>query len=260
MYTQPKTRLQSPWVKIFKPNPRARLRLFCLPYAGGGASAFRTWANDLPNDIEICAVQLPGRESHINHPPRTCLTTLVKDLTQALLPYLDRPFHLFGHSMGALISFELTRELRRQKCRLPEYLSVSGRYAPQLTKPVAPIHGLADDDFLVALRRFNGSNQALFSNAELQSIFLPILRADFCLLETYVYSPELPLSCPISVFGGTQDAIATTEDLQAWHDQTSAHATLQMFPGNHFFIKTLQADFLQAFSTTLYPSNTDRSI
>lgn len=239
------------WVTCPKPNPQARLRLFCFPYAGGGASIFRTWPDDLPAQIEVCPVQLPGRESRLKEPPFTRLLPLVQTLAQVLHPYLNMPLAFFGHSMGALISFELAHQLRRQYSLDPVHLFVSGRGAPQIPDLEPPIHHLPEAAFVEELRRLNGTPESVLQNAELMRLVLPILRADFAICETYVHSTQEPLDCPISAFGGLQDSEVSYDSLAAWRDQTNSSFTLKMFPGNHFFLHSARSLILSAVSQDL---------
>ncbi len=239
------------WVMCPKPNPQANLRLFCFPYAGGGALSFRTWPNGLPTTVEVCAVELPGRGTRMRLAPFTRLEPLVEALAQALLPYLDKPFALFGHSMGGLVSFELARLLRREYGLLPVHLFVSGRRAPQVPDPDPPIHALPEPAFKEELRRLNGTPEAVLENKELMQLLIPILRADFAVLETYVYATEPPLECPITAFGGLQDCKVSCDRLEAWRNQTSASFALQMLPGDHFFLNSAQALLLQSLTRQL---------
>jgi medium-chain acyl-[acyl-carrier-protein] hydrolase len=236
----------SSWIDYLKPNPHAQLRLFCFPYAGGSASIFRTWVNDLPPDLEVCPVQLPGRENRLMEPPFTRLSSLVQVLAQALFPYLDIPFAFFGHSMGALIGFELARELRRQNRPGPRHLFVSAHRAPQIPPRRPPIHQLAEAAFKAELDGLHGTPQEVLQSAELMQLLLPLLRADFAVSETYIYSPEAPLNCSISAYGGLQDKEVSYHDLEKWRDQTHHSFTLRMLPGNHFFVHSAQALLLQA--------------
>lgn len=239
------------WVMCPKPNPQANLRLFCFPYAGGGALSFRTWPNGLPTTIEVCAVELPGRGTRMRLAPFTRHDPLVEALAQALLPYLDKPFALFGHSMGGLVSFELARLIRRKYGLLPVHLFVSGRRAPQVPDPDPPIHALPEPAFKEELRRLNGTPEAVLENKELMQLLIPILRADFAVLETYVYATEPPLECPITAFGGLQDCKVSCDHLEAWRNQTSASFSLQMLPGDHFFLNSAQALLLQSLTRQL---------
>jgi medium-chain acyl-[acyl-carrier-protein] hydrolase len=185
-------------------------------------------------------------------PPFTQLEPLIQELTRVLLPYLDKPFAFFGHSMGTLVSFELARILRKEYDLSPVHLFVSGRRAPQVPDPDPPIHTLPEREFLDELRRYNGTPESVLENPELMQLFLPTLRADFAVLETYVYTPEPLLDCPITAFGGLEDWKASCDDLEAWREQTTADFSLQMFPGDHFFVHSVQPLLLQSLSKTLY--------
>jgi medium-chain acyl-[acyl-carrier-protein] hydrolase len=237
------------WISFRKPDPKTQLRLFCFPYAGAGALIFRKWSDGLPPDIEVCPIQLPGRGTRLTEPPFTQLSCLVEALAPALVPLLDKPFAFFGHSLGALIGFELAREMRRQYGVHPVRLFVSAGRAPQIPHRAAPIHTLPDNQFLAELRRLNGTPRELLDHEELMAVMLPILRADFALYETYLYSTEPSLNCPISVFGGLQDRRVKDSDLEEWRSQTSASFSLRMFPGDHFFLK--EPLLLQALSQEL---------
>jgi medium-chain acyl-[acyl-carrier-protein] hydrolase len=224
------------WIKRTGQDQQTRFRLFCFPYAGGGASTYRTWPERSPADIEVCAIQLPGREERFSEPRFSRLSSLIEPLADVLFPYMDIPFAFFGHSLGALISFELTRRLRRQKAPSPLQLFISGCRAPQIPNPDPPIHQLPDAEFIEELGRFNGTPQAVLDNPELMEVFLPLLRSDIGLWETYVYDHEAPLDCPISAFGGLADEEVSREELAAWRDQTRSRFSMQMFPGDHFFL------------------------
>lgn len=242
------------WITCPKPNPKARLRLFCFPFAGGAASSFRTWPEQLAPDIEVCPVELPGRGKRLREPLVTGLLPLIETLTPLLLPYLDIPFAFFGHSMGTLISFELARQLRRQEAPSPRHLFISGRRAPQLAARKPPIHNLPKPELIEELRQYNGTPEAVLANQELMELFLPILRADLGINETYTYTTEPPLNCPISVFGGLEDTDANSDELTAWGDQTSSTFTIDMFPGGHFFINNKKEcnQLLQLITTFAY--------
>jgi amino acid adenylation domain-containing protein len=234
------------WIAFRKPNPKARLRLFCFPYAGIGASIFRTWSDGLPAEVEVCPVEFPGRGTRLMVTPFTKLPQLVRVLAQALVPLLDKPFAFFGHSLGALVGFELARQLRRQSGVQPVRLFVSADRAPQIPHRDRPIHALPEGEFLVELRRLNGIPGKVLEEAELMQMMLPVLRADFAIYETYAYATEPPLNCPISTFGGLQDQRVSRGDLEAWRTQTSGSFSLRMFPGDHFFWNTTQPLLLQA--------------
>jgi medium-chain acyl-[acyl-carrier-protein] hydrolase len=240
------------WLAYRKPNAQAKLRLFCFPYAGGAAMIFRTWQDNLPKTVEVCPVELPGRGMRLLETPFTQLLPLVEAIAHAFLPYLDRPFAFFGHSMGGLVSFELARQFRREYNLCPVHLFVSGHRAPQLLDPDSPIHALPKPALVERLRRLNGTPKVVLDNADLMQVLLPVLRADFAVCETYTYTAEPPLQCPITAFGGLRDHLASHEDLEAWRAQTSTSFSLYMLPGDHFFVQTAQLLLLQALSRELH--------
>jgi medium-chain acyl-[acyl-carrier-protein] hydrolase len=241
-----------PWVIYPKPQPQARLRLFCFPYAGGGASIFRAWPEGLPAEIEVCSVQLPGRERRLREAPITRLSPLVDILAQVLRPAMHLPFAFFGHSMGALIAFDLARRLRQQGGPRPLQVFISAHRAPHLSSPDLPIHQLPTPAFLEQLQqRYNAIPPAVLAEKELMDLFLPTLRADFAIHETYVYQAEAPLSCPLSAFGGLQDRRVGRDGLDAWGEQTRNRFSLRMFPGDHFFLQSARVQLLQALSEDL---------
>ncbi|BAT56834.1 putative thioesterase (plasmid) [Nostoc sp. NIES-3756] len=239
------------WIISLKPNPQADLRLFCFPYAGGSYLIFRTWPDYLPPSVEVCAIELPGRGRQMKLPPYNKLEALVDAIASNIYPYLDKPFAFFGHSMGGLVSFELARLLRKRYGMVPAHLFISGRRAPQIPDTDSPIHNLPEPAFIEELRHLNGTPPAVLENAELMQLFLPILRSDFAVLETYTYTPEPPLECPITVFGGLQDSKVGCHEMQAWQEQTKADFNLHMFPGNHFFLHSSQSVLLEKLAKCL---------
>jgi medium-chain acyl-[acyl-carrier-protein] hydrolase len=239
------------WFVLPKPNPAARLRLFCFPYAGGGAQAFWNWADHLPADVEVCLAQLPGRGARIRDAPYTRLLPLVETIAQAFGPYADRPFAFFGHSMGALIGFELARLLDAERRLGPVHLFASGCRAPQLPAADRQTYDWPEAEFVEDLRRLNGTPQQVLESAELMRLLMPLLRADFEAVQTYRYSAGQPLQCPITVCGGTQDKEVHREHLDGWLEQTSGAVTFRLFPGDHFFIHSSQPLLLRALKQDL---------
>ena len=239
-----------PWIIRPRPNPKAVLRLLCFPYAGAGASAFRTWPDALPANIEVFAIELPGRDTRAKERPLEQMSGLIRSLADAIDPLLKAPFAIYGHSLGATIGFSFARELRRRSRTGPAHLFVSGRRAPQLPEP-SPMYQLSDSQLIARLRRLGGIPDAVLADAELVAYFLPILRADIALIEAESYADEPPLACPITAFGGVTDEKATIEELDAWRDQTSAEFEREMFPGGHFFIQSARSAFLGSLSQQL---------
>jgi medium-chain acyl-[acyl-carrier-protein] hydrolase len=227
------------------------LRLFCFPYAGGSTSIFRTWQNQLPREVEVCSVYLPGRERRFVEPGITRMDTLVRLISTELAPYLKEPFALFGHSMGALISFELCRLIRRDRGTQPVHLFVSGYQAPQLQDPEPSYYNFPEPLFLDRLSRLNGTPKDVLEDAELIEVMLPLLRADFEAVQTYRYTPEPPLSVPITAFGGDQDLEVPPQSLEPWRDQTCLDFRSYSLPGDHFFLNTARSALLRHLANAL---------
>lgn len=235
---------QAAWFSPVQPVPHARMRLFCFPYAGASGSAFSRWAAKLPDYVEVCPVQLPGRASRHREPPFTRMQPLVESAGHFIRPLLDRPFAFFGHSMGAVIGFELARYLRRERQPTPFCLIASGRPAPQIPLSRRGTYEQPDRQFIQTLRRLNGTPREVLEHAEMMQMMLPILRADFELSETYTYTPQPPLNCAIIALGGADDTGVTRRHLEGWREQTSNLFTLHMFPGDHFFLHSEEPQLL----------------
>lgn len=243
----------SNWISYSRPNPEARLRLFCFPYAGGGASAYRLWWERLPASVELLAIQPPGRENRLREPTLTNFSRFMTQLTEAIQPTLTMPFAFFGHSMGGLLCFELARQLRRQNLPQPDHLFISAFRAPHVLRRTEPIHNLPDPEFIAELRRLNGTPQQVYNEPDLLALLLPLLRHDFSLVDDYCYSEEPPLDMPISVFGGTEDNEVTMDELKAWKSHSNGKFRLRMLPGDHFFLNTRQPLILRAICQDLLP-------
>ncbi len=246
----------SVWLARAQWRPEASLRLFCLPFAGSGAAVFSSWSDALPDTIELCPIQLPGRESRLRESAHDRLKPLVEDLGQALRPYLDKPYALFGHSLGALIAFELARHLRRCGLALPEHLFVSARRAPQLPDPDSPLHVLADRVFVERLQqRYNAIPDVILQDPDYLQLFIPTLRADFAVVETYAYDDAPALDCPITGFGGRDDPRATPEAMAGWRMHTTKAFDMVTFPGGHFFLQPARIELLRALIGALAPQS-----
>lgn len=252
----------SKWTMAFKPNPQARMRLFCIPYAGSGASAFRDWHASIRDDVEVIGIQLPGRENRFSEPHLRSIDEIVDPLVRVVSSHSDKPFVLFGHSMGALISFELTRALQRLRGPAPRHLIVSGTRAPTRPRRDEPIHQLDDEAFLEKIKDFNGTPKSLLQDVELMKLFTPLLRADFGVAEGYRYEERGPIWCPVTVLGGDEDEGVPLEDLRAWSTVCRAHCEQHVFRGDHFFIhnhKTAVIDLINGVFDGLLSTNKARA-
>jgi surfactin synthase thioesterase subunit len=239
----------TPWIVGGRTSPEARCRLFCFPHSGSGAFQFAPWRNFLPPVLDICPIQLPGRENRLREAPLTRIHQIAQILAGELKAYFDRPYILYGYSVGALIAFELARELRRQNVHPPISLYALARPAPHLAQTKYPLHQLPDEKFVAELtQRFNGMSPLILQDRELMELLLPTLRADVTALETYVYQQELPLDCSIRVFGGNLDSTTSEDELRAWRLHTKSSFNLEILPGDHFFIRSNQQSIFQAIS------------
>jgi surfactin synthase thioesterase subunit len=244
--------MKSNWLVRHVPRPEATVRLFCVPYAGGGASAYRPWAQALPANIEVAAIQAPGREGRLREPPIASIAGLVEALLPHLEPALDRPFAFFGHSMGAVLATEVTRALAEKGGPLPGHLYVSARRPPHLTGTDSPLRGLSDEAFVAEVqRRYGGIPPEVLQERELMELLLPCLRADMTALETHAPPPRAPLPCPISAFGGDADALTSRAELEAWKGETTGPFRVRVFGGGHFYLVAHRAAILADIVSTV---------
>lgn len=222
-----------------------RMRLFCLPYAGGGAQIYRTYAQALPAEVEVCAVQLPGREKRFVEPALESVDAIVERLAPVIGGHGDLPYAIFGHSLGALVGFELVRRLRREGKPLPFRLFASGHRAPHVPDPDPPIRHLPDEQFIEELRELNGTPQGVLDSPELLALVLPMLRADFTAAETYSYRSDAAIPCPITALGGANDDMIPLEALKEWEQHTSGDFEFHVLEGDHFFIHQRHEDVMR---------------
>jgi medium-chain acyl-[acyl-carrier-protein] hydrolase len=224
----------NPWFRIHDRDPEARVRLFCLPYAGGSASLYRDWGTALAGVAEVVAVQLPGRENRIGEPPVTDMTTLVSRLLAALEPLLDRPFALFGYSMGARVAHAAAIALQ-EAGRTPERLLVAASPGPA-SPPGPRAHHLSEPRLVEHLRRLGGTPEEVLGNPDLRRLVLPALRADLAVVETAPRPPGPPLDCPVHAFAGDADREASPARMATWQQETTAEFALSTFAAGHFFV------------------------
>lgn len=222
------------WLTFPDPRPAADHRLFCLPFAGAGASAFREWPSAFCSQVEIVGVQLPGREQRMRERPVIEPAEVAATIASAA----DRPYAIFGHSMGARLAFEVVRELHRTGAPLPRRLYPSGINPPHLPT-MGPFAGLSKVDNVELMTRVaegGGVPPAVLAAPELFSLFLPVLRADLTWVDDYVYTDGPPLPVPVVAFAGDNDPVAPPSRMDGWHDHTEAGFTLHTLPGGHFFV------------------------
>lgn len=242
----------SVWIRR-QPVPGSRIRLFCLPHAGGGASLFARWPRLAASSLEICPFQLPGHEDRIHEPTIVALPTLLSAAAAAMCDLLDRPYALFGHSLGAQLAFHLTHALRTRHMPAPIHLFVSASGAPG-TRSMPVLTGLSDREFIAhVVRRFGGISPAVLAEPELLQAVLPGMRADFRLVDQTAGAPSPPVGVPITAFGGRSDPSVSQADLDGWRHYTSEAFRLEMFDGDHFYLRASEASLLERIRSNLQP-------
>jgi medium-chain acyl-[acyl-carrier-protein] hydrolase len=233
---------ESRWIRRPRPVPEARIRLLCVPHAGAGPSFYARWLTELCPAVEVCLVHLPGRESRFDEPPADDLDLIASRVAAAAQPLLDRPLALFGHSMGALVAYEVAHRLPEE----PEHLFVSGSPPPQRPSGDPRIAHLPDAEFLAQVRRgYGGIPDSLWANQELVLMLLPVLRADFAACERYEWRPHPPLRCGISALTGAGDHYVPESTLADWGDLTTGHATTHVIGHGHFNLVSHRAQVQQ---------------
>ena len=236
---------KSKWFSYYNLPQQGSVRVFAFPYSGAGTSVFYPWSRMFLNSsCDFVGVQLPGRENRLQEPALYKLPLLLDALLPAIKPLLDKPFVFFGHSLGALIAFELCRALQRHHLPLPQHLFVSAFRSPELANPNVELHALPDADIIEKLKDYAGTSEGVFANQELMALLLPLLRSDFSLHETYQYSEEPPLSCPITALSGNDDNQVPPSNMSNWGQHTSAHFQQIHYPGSHFFLHQYYRDII----------------
>lgn len=226
---------ENPWIRLRQPQPEARLRLFCFPFAGGGATTYRTWQEHLSPLIEVYPVQLPGHENRIHEPPFRRMDPLVEAICNAIFPYLDRPYAVFGHSLGTIIGYEVCTYLQRHYRLSPALLAVSARRPPHV--PVGRVyHDRPWLELAARLQELGGTPSNLLQDRDWIEILEPMVRADLELHENYQPRFTSPLYCPLVALGGMDDPEVSRPQLEGWRRYTNGDFQLKMFSGGHFYL------------------------
>lgn len=231
----------NPWLRRYHPAPEAPIRLVYFPHAGGAANASYQLSAALPPVAEVVAVQYPGRQDRFTEPCLDSIGALADEIPQWLDALDDKPMAFFGHSMGAIIAYEVARRLQAQDLvpaaagPVPTRLLVSGRRAPTIYREET-VH-LRDNGGIVAeMRMLQGTDSSVFDDPEVLELVLPAVRADYRAIETYMYEPGPPLSCPVTAVVGDSDPRADRADAEPWRQQTTGPFTLHVYPGGHFYL------------------------
>jgi surfactin synthase thioesterase subunit len=234
-------------------EPSGGIQLFCFAHAGGGPSLFRPWRDKLAPDSVVRPVQLPGRESRLDEPPLRRMADLIEPLCAALEPYLSEPYAVFGHSMGAIVAYEVARRFSAGAAPGPACLLVSGR-APRLPPGWRQLHALPDREFLAEVGRLNGIPPEVLGEPDLVSMLLPALRADYELSETYQPAAGASLRCPVTAYLSTSDPDVGEQEMLTWKEVTTGEFSMRVFTGDHFYLKGGRQDVLNAVREDLSPA------
>lgn len=215
---------------------QSNVRLVCFPYAGAGGNVFISWESLLPDWVDLMVAELPGRGFRFGDPLLYNMKNVVSQMADDFINYMDKPFVFFGHSLGALVCFELCKELRARALSEPEFLIVSGRRAPHCPTD-SQYHLLSDDRLIDQLRNYEGTPDEILADADMMRLFLPILRADFAVAETYRYSDTKRFDFPIAAFGGKSDKGVPKDSLLKWNEFSGESFVWEMFDGAHFYLQ-----------------------
>jgi surfactin synthase thioesterase subunit len=244
----------SKWLVRMPGVGRHRSRLFCFPYAGGGAFTFSPWRAALDPSIELCALQLAGRGARLREPPTDCMDALLEELAPVLATFSDLPFAFFGHSLGGLVAFEVARSFARHGLPLPTHLFASACPAPQFRSP-KNLHRLNDEAFIEALKHYQGTPPEILQDRSLLTLRLPVVRADFAMAENYSYRPGPRMDIPITVMIGREDEYQSSEQTTGWQKETTRSCGVVEFAGGHFFLHSAQQPLLEQVNATLRALN-----
>ncbi|MFT6835288.1 MAG: medium-chain acyl-[acyl-carrier-protein] hydrolase [Francisellaceae bacterium] len=223
------------WFVIPKPNSKAKLRIFCFPYAGGNISSFYPWIEKLNSNAELVLIHLPGRTTRFFEESYSSMDSLVNELVRIMPFLLDKPYVLFGHSLGSRVAFELVNQFTKLNIKLPIHFIASGSEAPSEKKCKETItYNLPDKEFIKELEDLGGTPKELLENKELLDICLPALRADFQIAETYLFTNKVTFNIPLLIIGGSDDI--EYDKLILWQQFFQDTASVCIIPGDHFFI------------------------
>ncbi len=242
---------QDKWIVIPQPRPAAKIILICFPFAGGSSNSFRSWTGILPPVVELWVTELPGHGSRLSEPLAENIGELTAPLSRAIAEKVDKPFAIFGHSMGALLGFEVALHLQNHFQKIAEHIFLSGHGAPGTPRHEPEIHHLPKPQFIAKIKEYNGTPQEVLENEELMELMFPILKADFKICETYQHQDAGQLQAPITAMGGIQDPSITRQDLEQWAQFTSSRFNVRFFPGDHFYLLHQKINLLKAILTDI---------
>lgn len=238
------------WIRRFHPAGPASARLVCLPHAGGAASYYVPVSKALSPDIEVLAIQYPGRQERLSERRRETVAELADEITEVIRPLAaDRPLYLFGHSLGATVAFEVARRMEAADVKLA-HVFVSSRQAPDLNRN-GRVHARGDQELIRHIRSLTGTTPDVFDDPEMTAMVLPAIRSDYKAAETYTYTPGPNLTCPVTALVGDADPMVPTEEASAWRGHTDGAFELRIWPGGHFYLEAHAMDVTSVISAEI---------
>lgn len=236
--------MRQKWLINPRPNPKAQMRLICFPYAGGNASSFISWADKLPSHIELLAVQPPGRATRFDEPGCSDMEEIVSSFLPSFVSAIDRPYILFGHSLGSKVAFEIMEQCKKLSLNLPSHFIASASCSPDKVSQLNYRDDMKDQEFVELLKSLNGTPLEILDNREIMSVYLPILRKDFMIAESYSYKSNSVFDCPCTVVTGDRDYSIEHKSLSEWSKFFSLPTQIKTIRGDHFFIDNNSNDLL----------------
>ena len=238
-----------------KQTPEPKLRLICFPFAGGNANTYRSWSKQLPDDIELLAIQLPGRGARFNEDCISDLPELIEQLIPVIKSLTQIPYVFFGHSMGAIIAYELCDALHKHNEKLPDLLMLSACSAPHCKQQTKALHSLPSLEFWEEVQTINGTPREILDNHELLALLEPSLRADFKIVydwrQSHFQTQPSTLPVPMEILGGKEDGSVSLKQLEGWKSYSEHKAHVHLFDGDHFFINQATGTFFSTLSNLL---------
>lgn len=244
------------WLRRFHPPPESGARLICFPHAGGSATYFLPLSAALSTSVDVLGVQYPGRQDRRSERAIGDMAALADEVFGVMRSLADRPLAFFGHSMGAVLAFEVARRFADEAAQVPLALLVSGRRAPSIHRN-DQLHRKSDAVLVAEIKRLSGTDASLLADDEVRQMVLPAIRSDYRATETYHYRPGPKLSCPISAFVGDSDPRVTVDEAQAWRHHTAAGFRCRVFAGGHFYLNGQHADVVNAISEDIAAARRD---
>lgn len=228
--------MKSDWLRQYRPAEQPRVRLVCLPHAGGSATWYLPLIRSLPPWVDVLAVQYPGRLDRLREPPLERIDDLARSTVEALsIVEDDVPLALFGHSMGAVVGYETT-QLLEAAGRPVTHLFASARRAPSRYREDLVVSRLDDAGLMAHVQRLNGTAAAVFTNPDLAAVVLPALRGDYRAIDGYRHAPDRRVSCPVTALVGDSDPMTTLDEARDWASHTTGAFELTVLPGGHFYL------------------------